>query len=49
MEAQLQKWIEETLGESLGGDFFGALKSGVKLCEYESVSIPDNMTVLWHW
>ena len=37
MEADLKKWIEGTLGEPLGDDFHGALKSGVKLCQYESV------------
>lgn len=33
LEAELQEWIEETLGNSLGDDFHAALKSGIKLCK----------------
>ena len=40
MEADVKKMIEGTLGEPLGDDFHGALKSGVKLCRYESVLVP---------
>lgn len=40
IEMMLKKWIEGTLGESLGDDFYAALKSGVKLCQYVSVFIP---------
>ena len=36
-EAIMKEFIEQALDKKLGNDFFGALKSGVILCEYESV------------
>ena len=37
LEEDLREWIQEILGTTLDADFQKALKSGVKLCKYDSV------------
>ena len=32
-EAQVRAWLEEMVGEEIGGDFFAEMKDGTYLCK----------------